>query len=1094
MTPRATCASRVRPRAPACLPSGAGAVDASEPPGSPLDPRPASPPFPGRADRIACGASSLAPESYPRPVSATAVTAASIVDAVAAECSVERSAVEAVFQQLDQGLSPVYIARFQRSAHGALQEGLVRRLMRVRAQYEELDRRRATVLKTLEKEGVPEKTLERARTTTDRFELEDLFLPFRKPEPEVQMAMDRGLGGLADEFTQRAAGAKSEEGAATAEGAVSDEHAADAQVAEAPAAEVQAAEASTGEASTGEASAEAAPAGSSEDAAAAVESSPVESEAPAADAPVAEIAAEESAAPSPEQSPEPSAEPSAEGAAAAEDSATAGAADEGQAEGIAAGESANAEAEGSVEEQQGAEPSAAGPDVEGNADRAAGGKPSGKSKGGAKDDSPKVSASREELQVELTPELARACAAYVKPDRDVHNESAALEGAMRILSDRLGRSPELRGQVRRLLLRHGLLKTRPGSNTDRQGRYKALTKLEVPLKQLQGQRLIQLRQGQRDRALSTGIVVDEGRVLPKLRAALGRGNAPAYDSLLETVSRRALYRRLLPMLEEDVRLLLKERADDEALRFISSHLRQILMTPCLGPRAAAGLDVDARGNWTVSAVDFRGDTIGTGVQIEVADKNAFDLAEALGAYLGDTEVQWIAVGSGKAGRKALAQLRPALAEMGGEGFATVVNDAGLSAYANGELGRTELPEHSVQQRMAVSLARRLQDPMLELLKVDTKHLSLGFEQSLVSKANLKRVLSDTIESCVAQVGMEWSRATALQLEHLPGIDAELAGKLLAAWNSGEITSRQALQASGLLTEPQYRSVVASLRFSHSDERLDRSGLHPEQYELARRIIEATGRPESEVIGQRGGTKGLKRGDFDLDEATWRDLTRELSHPGRDPRPRLRKPTLLAPDTDPSTLAKDQVVEGVVVSVSNFGAFVDLGLEREGLIHISEITRRYVRDARELISLGQVVRARITDPSAPRIGLSLKDVPEPEREERGPGGEEGRGPRRGRREQRQGGFQKPQRLARVAGGRRDGMPGDDERGGRGGRGGGGGRKGGGFGGGGRRDGRGRGRRDDDGYVSPKELREVSDKGAPANNPFAKFFKDKPEGEE
>lgn len=1000
------------------------------------------------------------------PGRVSVVTAVSLVDAVASECSVERSAVEAVFQLLDQGLSPVYIARFQRSAHGGLQEGLVRRLMRVRARFEELDRRRATVLKTLEKEDLPAKTLERARTTLDRFELEDLYLPFRKPEPEVQMAMDRGLSGLADEFTRKlpkVAGGAEQPATPSADGEAPKSAEGDAS----QAAEGEPSQTAEGDPSqTAEGSNPQPDAGAEAEASAAevaeAQAEPSEQVAePAAEAPAAEVPAAEA---TPAEEAPTSAEPAAEAAAA---TAEAGASTDGNTDSVAE----------------------AAPQEDAAADKSEP-KKSGGGKGKSSGSNPKVTASREELQVELTPDLSRACTDFVKPDRDVHNEASALEGAMRILSDRLGRDPELRGQVRRLLLRHGLLKTRPGSNTERQGRYKALTKLEVPLKQLQGQRLIQLRQGQRDRALATGIVIDEGRVLPKLRAALGRGNDPAYNNLLDAVARRALYRRLLPMLEEDVRLLLKERADDEALRFIGSHLRQVLMTPCLGPRATAGLDVDARGNWTLAAVDFRGVPIGTGVQIEVGDKSTFDLAEALGAYLGDTEVQWIAVGHGKSGRAALKKLRPAMAETGAEGFATVVNEAGLSAYANSELGRTELPEHNVQQRMAVSLARRLQDPMSELVKVDTKHLSLGFEQSLVSKANLKRVLSDTIESCTAQVGVDWGRATKLQLEHLPGITPELADKLLAARDSGEVNSRNGLADTGLLSEPLLRSVIGSLRFHASDERLDRSSLHPEQYELARRVVEATGRSEQEVIGQRGGTKGLRRVDFNLDELTWRDLTRELSHPGRDPRPRLRMPKLLAPDTDPSTLEKNQIVEGVVVNVSNFGAFVDLGLEREGLIHISEITRRYVRDARELISLGQIVRVRITDPSAQRVGLSLKEVPEPEREERAPR-TGGGGGGRGRREPRQGGFQKPQRLARVAGGRRDGMPGNDERGG-----GRGGNKRGGFGGGGGRGpggGRRGGRRDDDGYVSPKELRSVSDQNAPANNPFAKFFKDKNEDE-
>jgi uncharacterized protein len=297
--------------------------------------------------------------------------------------------------------------------------------------------------------------------------------------------------------------------------------------------------------------------------------------------------------------------------------------------------------------------------------------------------------------------------------------------------------------------------------------------------------------------------------------------------------------------------------------------------------------------------------------------------------------------------------------------------------------------------------------MAELLKVDPRHLGLGSEQGLVSKANLKRALAETIESCVAHVGCDVNQAFRSELLHMPGLDEEAVDRILAARAKGPIVSREALRTDQILTEAQWINVAACLRVPNSTEPLDATCLHPEQYVIARELLQAVGGSVAESLGRPGVTRGLQRETFNVDEDTWRDLMRELSRPGRDPRNWLMRPRLLAHNTDPAMITKDRVVEGIVTSVASFGAFVDLGLEKDAIVHISQISTRYIRDARELLSIGQVVRARITDPSGQRITLSLKDVPMKERASGGGsrarrgGGGRGRGGRGRERDPREG---------------------------------------------------------------------------------------------
>lgn len=375
----------------------------------------------------------------------------------------------------------------------------------------------------------------------------------------------------------------------------------------------------------------------------------------------------------------------------------------------------------------------------------------------------------------------------------------------------------------------------------------------------------------------------------------------------------------------------------------------------------------------------------------------------------------------------------------------------------------------------------------------------------------------------------------------------MAERLVSARAEGRITDRESLRQSGILDDVRFHNAVAFLRFGNGPEPLDRSAIHPLLYPLARRILEATGQPFHFVYGRFGATKGLRRVDFDVDEYTWRDLQREFSHPGRDPRSRLHLPVLLAADAKAEELDKEAVYEGIITSVANYGAFVDLGLEREALLHVSEIGERYVRDAREHLSVGQILRLKLSEAKGPRLLVSAKGVPERERPARDERGFQRRGPRQhegeggerrsgdqgggdqaggeggGASEGQRGGFRgrrsgprgprqdagpqqawpEPKRLERVANTRRDGMPGSDEGGGggrrprRGGPGGPGGPGEGGRGAGPGRGGfGGRPRSDRRPPGEEEDLRAYrqSDKPkeAPANNPFANFFKNKGDG--
>jgi uncharacterized protein len=807
------------------------------------------------------------------------VTPSSVSEALAHEFSIREDEARTALDLLSAGLRPPYLARFRRAEVGGLSDGQLRHLERRARELEELERRRETIVrllteaaaKPLDAEAVPwivapGKLLGQARAERDRAALEDLLLPLRRPEPEVQAALDRGLGALADLMVAPVAG----------------------------------------------------PASTTEE-----DASPT--------LPVAEdsIAVEE--APLPVED--------------SEDSTG----DAGQAGGTHAAEAANeVEDETSVE---GGEPA-----LEALAHLA--------------------------IKVDLSPQLARACRPFVNTDRAVHDEMEALEGAMRILADRLARHPALRALVRRLMRKHGVLTVKAHADEKKLGRFRSLVKLRAPFRQVQGQRLLLLRQAWNQRLVQPVVLLDARLALDQVRAALGKRLAPEFASVAHAVAERALLHRLIPTVAEDVKGELRDAAEEEAIRFLALHARQVLLAPHAPGKAVAGIDVNAKGDWTLVALEPNGTPRVPEARIEAGGKDAASVAVQLGAWLETHGVRVVAVSNSRAARESVLKLRVSIRSLGRTVDVMLVNDAGLASWASSEAARSELAEVSVPARQAIGLGRRFQDPLLELLKCDTRSLGLGPEQAVVSKAHLRRVLHDALESCVAAVGCELESAPLSVLRHVPGLDFDSAKRLVQRRAERPFTSREELRAEGLLDETRWRNASSFLRISKGVEPLDRTALHPEQYELVRRLAGSVGLAIEDLLGRRDALAGIPRDVAGVDEATWRELQRELAHPARDPRSWLWAPELLVDDEQP-TLEKGCVVEGIVASVAAFGAFVDLGLAREAVVPVREISDRYVRDARTALSIGQVVRARVVDAGGPRIELSLRNVPPPERPRGGP---------------------------------------------------------------------------------------------------------------
>jgi uncharacterized protein len=586
----------------------------------------------------------------------------------------------------------------------------------------------------------------------------------------------------------------------------------------------------------------------------------------------------------------------------------------------------------------------------------------------------------------LVPDVAAA--SFVSEDKGVADTKAALDGARHILIERIGEKPELVGRLREWLWTEGVItsKVAKGKDTDADGaKFSDYFAFDQKIKDIPSHRALAMLRGRGEDILNLDldVVVPEGKPHPAagtIMASFGiQDKGRPADKFLADTARLAWKAKLAVSLAGDLMTRLKERADAEAISVFSKNLKDLLLAAPAGPRVTMGLDPGIRTGVKVAVVDGTGKVLDTStVYPHEPRKDWQGSLAALGALCLKHKVDVIAVGNGTASRetdKLAAELIKGLAQQ--PMTKVMVSEAGASVYSASELAAREFPDLDVSLRGAVSIARRLQDPLAELVKIEPKAIGVGQYQHDVDQAGLARSLDAVIEDCVNSVGVDVNTASPALLMHVAGLNETLASNIVVFRNeNGAFKTRKQLLKVPRLGPKAFEQAAGFLRIMNGADPLDGSSVHPEAYAVVEKISAATKRPVKAMIGDRAFLKALNPRDFadaTFGIPTVTDILAELEKPGRDPRPEFKTATFAEGVEKISDLRVGMQLEGVVTNVTNFGAFVDVGVHQDGLVHISELSDRFVKDPREIVKAGDVVRVRVKEVDAPRkrIALTMK---------------------------------------------------------------------------------------------------------------------------
>lgn len=583
---------------------------------------------------------------------------------------------------------------------------------------------------------------------------------------------------------------------------------------------------------------------------------------------------------------------------------------------------------------------------------------------------------------------------FVDPANDVPDVDAALQGARDILAERLAEDAELRGAIRDLTRRKGTVVSRVAKGKEEDpaaSRFRDYFEHSEPVSSIPSHRMLALRRGEDEEVLYWTIDGPEEEATSLVRARALEGRAARGE--LGRVADDAYKRLLRTGVEVDLRLELKEAAEAEAIRVFGVNLEQLLLQPPAGGRSVLGLDPGFRTGVKVAVVSRTGSVVTTDV-LYLHQEDRF--RAGLSALLDSHDPEMVAIGNGTASRETEQMVRDVVRSRSGEGpTVVVVNEAGASVYSASEVAREEFPEMDVSLRGAVSIARRLQDPLAELVKIDPKSIGVGQYQHDVNQTRLKSRLDETVQICVNRVGVEVNTASAPLLSYVAGIGPTLARNIVDFRDGrGGVRSRADLLDVQRLGPKAFEQAAGFLRVRGGAHPLDATAVHPERYLLVERMAADLGSEVTALVGDEGLLGSLEKqlsryveGDVGL--PTLRDILDELRRPGRDPREAFEAPAFREDVTEPKHLKAGMALEGVVTNVVAFGAFVDIGVHQDGLVHISQLADRFVKDPNDVVKVGTRVRVTVmeVDLERNRIALSMKSNPEL-KGGRGSGGEGG----------------------------------------------------------------------------------------------------------
>ncbi|MCO6711416.1 Tex family protein, partial [Streptomyces sp. CHB19.2] len=586
-----------------------------------------------------------------------------------------------------------------------------------------------------------------------------------------------------------------------------------------------------------------------------------------------------------------------------------------------------------------------------------------------------------------------AAAAFADPEKGVADAQAALDGARAILAERFSEDADLIGTLRERMWGRGRLAAKVREGQEEAGaKFSDYFDFAEPFTELPSHRVLAMLRGEKEGVLDLNLEPEEPQADPSApssyevevasRFGIADRGRPGDKWLLDT-ARWAWRTRIMVHLGIDVRSRLRTAAEDEAVRVFAANLRDLLLAAPAGTRATLGLDPGFRTGVKVAVVDATGKVVATDTIYPHVPRNQWDGSlEKLAALARAHQVELVAIGNGTASRetdKLAGDLIAAHPEL--KLTKVMVSEAGASVYSASEFASQELPELDVSLRGAVSIARRLQDPLAELVKIDPKSIGVGQYQHDLSEVKLSRSLDAVVEDCVNGVGVDVNTASAPLLARVSGIGSGLAENIVAHRDSnGPFTSRKALKDVSRLGPKAYEQCAGFLRIRGGDDPLDASAVHPEAYPVVRRMAKAAGGVDV-LIGSAATLRSLNAREF-VDEKfglpTVTDILRELEKPGRDPRPAFRTATFREGVEKLSDLEAGMVLEGVVTNVAAFGAFVDVGVHQDGLVHVSAMSRNFVKDPREVVKPGDIVKVKVmeVDAARKRISLTLRLDDEP----------------------------------------------------------------------------------------------------------------------
>ncbi|MGW3340725.1 Tex family protein [Streptomyces sp. NPDC001009] len=619
----------------------------------------------------------------------------------------------------------------------------------------------------------------------------------------------------------------------------------------------------------------------------------------------------------------------------------------------------------------------------------------------------------EGLLTDPSVEPAAAAAAFVDADKGVADAQAALEGARAILTERFSEDADLIGELRERMWTRGRLAAKVRDGKEEAGaKFADYFDFTEPFTALPSHRVLAMLRGEKEEVLDL-VLEPEEPTEPGARSSYEGIIASRFgiadrgrpgDKWLGDTVRWAWRTRVLVHLGIDLRLRLRTAAEDEAVDVFAANLRDLLLAAPAGTRATLGLDPGFRTGVKVAVVDSTGKAVATDVIYPHVPANKWDEAIAKLARLAkEHQVDLVAIGNGTASRETDKLATELIAKHPELNLTKVmVSEAGASVYSASEYASRELPGMDVSLRGAVSIARRLQDPLAELVKIDPKSIGVGQYQHDLSEVKLSRSLDAVVEDCVNGVGVDVNTASVPLLSRVSGISATLAENIVTHRDTnGPFASRSELKKVSRLGPKAYEQCAGFLRIRGGSDPLDSSSVHPEAYPVVRRMVKTAGQEVATLVGNTGVLRSLRAADF-VDDTfglpTVSDILRELEKPGRDPRPAFKTATFKEGVEKISDLAAGMVLEGVVTNVAAFGAFVDIGVHQDGLVHVSAMSKTFVKDPRDVAKPGDIVKVKVLDVDIPRkrIALTLRLDDEAAPQERG-----------GPRQQRGGGARPPQ---------------------------------------------------------------------------------------